>query len=166
MGFYAYIRLKAGGVAPSINPRYKPGRGSSTQLSSEESEEETSFYWSSKMMEDSCNTNTSVSVERKTWGYRTIWDMGGQMPKMFTCVFTCLYDLHKSSKPPTLALCSLNACIESCSCKVKHACYLRKVSKARRKTSYLNASDKKLSTVAKEAFKCSWFMFYTLCFSL
>lgn len=37
-------RLKAGGVAPSINPRYKPGRGSSTQLSSEESEEETSFY--------------------------------------------------------------------------------------------------------------------------
>ena len=43
MGFYAYIRLKAGGVAPSINPRYKSGRGSSTQLSSEESEEETSF---------------------------------------------------------------------------------------------------------------------------
>lgn len=37
-------RLKAGGVAPSINPRYKSGRGSSTQLSSEESEEETSFY--------------------------------------------------------------------------------------------------------------------------
>lgn len=37
-------RLKVGGIAPSINPRYKPGQRSSTQLSSDESEEEPSFH--------------------------------------------------------------------------------------------------------------------------
>lgn len=37
-------RLKVGGIAPSINPRYIPGQRSSTQLSSDESEEEPSFH--------------------------------------------------------------------------------------------------------------------------
>ena len=54
--FWLFIRLRAGGgVAPTLNSRYTGGRKSSLQLSSDDSEEETSFQYKHQNVKRSSN---------------------------------------------------------------------------------------------------------------